>query len=153
MWIRLGYKSDDPSTWKAERVNMPHHKSEPVKTFAPKAWAAMCELVGGQERLHPDSHSWMVRSQYSVHNTTAKLTNPGQPHRQLWRSQRRQLHPPPARLQRLAHRRRLLHTLPRLPRTSPARPPALHRHQTPRRRHHNLSRRHREDGKPTLQPP
>jgi len=60
MWIRLGYKSDDPSTWKAERVNMPHHKSEPVKTFAPKAWAAMCELVGGQERLHPDSHSWMV---------------------------------------------------------------------------------------------
>lgn len=66
MWVRLGYKKDDPSTWKVERVNMPWHKTEPVQTFAPKAWAAMCELVGGAERLHPNSDSWAVSNPFPV---------------------------------------------------------------------------------------
>jgi len=36
LWIRLGMDKDDKSTWTKERLNMPKHKSEPVKTFAPK---------------------------------------------------------------------------------------------------------------------
>jgi len=37
---------------------MPHHKSEPVKTFAPKAWDAMCDLLGGEDRIEPSTAFW-----------------------------------------------------------------------------------------------
>lgn len=30
---------------------MPWHRHIPVSEFAPKAWAAMCELLGGEERI------------------------------------------------------------------------------------------------------
>lgn len=30
---------------------MPWHKHVPVAEFAPKAWAAMCQLLGGEERI------------------------------------------------------------------------------------------------------
>ncbi|KAL4944147.1 hypothetical protein BDV06DRAFT_210530 [Aspergillus oleicola] len=54
VWIRLGYSPTDKSTWTKERINMPHHRSEPVATFAPKAWAAICELCGGEDRISED---------------------------------------------------------------------------------------------------
>lgn len=37
---------------------MPTHRSEPVSTFAPKAWAAICELLGGEERIATQSGIW-----------------------------------------------------------------------------------------------
>ncbi|OQD74951.1 hypothetical protein PENDEC_c009G01204 [Penicillium decumbens] len=58
VWTRLGYSPTDKSTWTAERIHMPEHKQEPVKTFAPKAWAAICELLGGEDRLMPQSATW-----------------------------------------------------------------------------------------------
>ncbi|KAL4801202.1 hypothetical protein BDV18DRAFT_155176 [Aspergillus unguis] len=51
VWIRLGYSPTDKSTWTKERINMPHHRSEPARIFAPKAWAAICELCGGEDRI------------------------------------------------------------------------------------------------------
>jgi hypothetical protein len=36
LWIRLGMESNDKRTWTQEKVHMPTHKSESVKTFAPK---------------------------------------------------------------------------------------------------------------------
>ncbi|PGH15355.1 hypothetical protein AJ79_02521 [Helicocarpus griseus UAMH5409] len=51
IWTRLGYSPDDPSTWVRERINMPWHRGEHVSTFAPKAWAAICQLIGGAERF------------------------------------------------------------------------------------------------------
>lgn len=30
---------------------MPWHTHVPVSSFAPKAWAAMCELLGGEDRI------------------------------------------------------------------------------------------------------
>ncbi|EJD45448.1 hypothetical protein AURDEDRAFT_151864 [Auricularia subglabra TFB-10046 SS5] len=58
LWDRLGYDKDDRSTWREERIHMPDHKRERVATFAPKAWAAICELLGGEERIDPEYATW-----------------------------------------------------------------------------------------------
>jgi hypothetical protein len=51
LWDRLGYAPTDPNTWILERVNMPAHNWRDCKEFAPKAWAAICELCGGEDRI------------------------------------------------------------------------------------------------------
>jgi hypothetical protein len=50
-WVRLGYDPDDPSTWTESRVHMPSRRRVEVADFAPKAWRAACELLGGEERI------------------------------------------------------------------------------------------------------
>ncbi|EJD40883.1 hypothetical protein AURDEDRAFT_69467 [Auricularia subglabra TFB-10046 SS5] len=57
LWARLGMDPDDKSTWK-ESTHMPWHKREPVANFAPKAWGAMCDLLGGEERIEPMFAEW-----------------------------------------------------------------------------------------------
>lgn len=42
----------------AERTNMPSHKDIPVSKFSSKAWSAMCELLGGEERISDDMRAW-----------------------------------------------------------------------------------------------
>ena len=66
---------DDKATWNQEKVHMPWHRREEVRTFAPKvsyvplfdvqaiaenmqAWAAIVDLLGGEERIDPESSSW-----------------------------------------------------------------------------------------------
>ena len=51
IWTRLGADPNDRSTWPTEKLNMPGHTVLPVKEHAPKAYAAMCELVGGEDRV------------------------------------------------------------------------------------------------------
>ncbi|OAL19298.1 hypothetical protein AYO22_09842 [Fonsecaea multimorphosa] len=51
IWTRLGADPDDKSTWPTEKLNMPGHTVISVKEHAPKAYAAMCELVGGEDRV------------------------------------------------------------------------------------------------------
>jgi hypothetical protein len=51
VWTRLGYDPDDPATWAEPSVHMPSHREIDVKEFAPKAWDAVCDLVGGEERI------------------------------------------------------------------------------------------------------
>ena len=58
VWTRLGFDPDDKTTWTRERTNMPNHKHEMCKDFAPKAWGAICELLGGEERVALDSAQW-----------------------------------------------------------------------------------------------
>ncbi|KAI9372206.1 hypothetical protein BJX61DRAFT_534131 [Aspergillus egyptiacus] len=58
VWVRLGYSPTDKSTWAKERINMPHHREESVRSFAPKAWAAICELCGGEDRVAEEASSW-----------------------------------------------------------------------------------------------
>lgn len=48
---RLGYSPDDPSTWEEDRVHLPRMNTVDVKNFAPKAWAGMCDLMGGADRI------------------------------------------------------------------------------------------------------
>lgn len=58
MWTRLGFSPTDKSTWTSERIHMPAHRTEHVKTFAPRAWAGICELLGGEERVAEESAVW-----------------------------------------------------------------------------------------------
>lgn len=51
LWARLGYDPGDPSTWAEPSVHMPVHREVDIRDFAPKAWDAVCDLVGGEERI------------------------------------------------------------------------------------------------------
>ncbi|KAJ0270512.1 hypothetical protein COL940_011640 [Colletotrichum noveboracense] len=57
VWTRLGMDPIDRSTWK-HRTNMPSHRTFDCSEFAPKAWAAICEVCGGEDRIAPDSKYW-----------------------------------------------------------------------------------------------
>ena len=50
-WIRMGYDPHDASTWVEKRIHMPDVEYIDVQEFAPKAWRAVCELLGGEERI------------------------------------------------------------------------------------------------------
>ncbi|KAI0448716.1 hypothetical protein F5B21DRAFT_496619 [Xylaria acuta] len=58
VWTRLGMSPTDKSTWTKERTNMPSHRTFDVSVFAPRAWSAICELCGGEERVAPESRDW-----------------------------------------------------------------------------------------------
>lgn len=51
MWTRLGFDPKDQSTWEQTSVHMPSHQPIDVKEFAPKVWDAVCDLLGGEERI------------------------------------------------------------------------------------------------------
>lgn len=51
VWVRLGYDADDPSTWAEPRIHMPTLNRVEVRDFAPKAWGAICDLLGGADRI------------------------------------------------------------------------------------------------------
>jgi hypothetical protein len=58
VWTRLGFNPNDSSTWTRERTNMPQHRLIKVKDIAPKAWNAICELAGGEDRVTEKSSWW-----------------------------------------------------------------------------------------------
>lgn len=58
VWTRLGMDPTDKSTWSRERTNMPFHTTFDCAEFAPRAWAAVCELCGGEEAISPETRIW-----------------------------------------------------------------------------------------------
>ncbi|KAI1772391.1 hypothetical protein F4818DRAFT_444216 [Hypoxylon cercidicola] len=58
VWTRLGMSPTDKATWTRERTNMPSHRSFDCKFFAPRAWEAVCELCGGEDRVNPECRLW-----------------------------------------------------------------------------------------------
>jgi hypothetical protein len=48
---------DDKSTWE-ERRNMPFQRSFDAALLAPKAWSAITELCGGEDRITENSREW-----------------------------------------------------------------------------------------------
>ena len=48
---RLGYEPDDPTTWTEPRVHLPIMNRKPVAAIAPRAWAAIGDLLGGAQRV------------------------------------------------------------------------------------------------------
>lgn len=58
VWTRLGMDPNDKSTWHTLRTNMPSHNVFDASKFAPKAWAAVCELCGGEDRITGGSKEW-----------------------------------------------------------------------------------------------
>lgn len=55
-FIRLGYDKADPATWTAPRVHMPGLSHFECKEFAPAAWDAICDLLGGEDRVQQPSY-------------------------------------------------------------------------------------------------
>ncbi|KDR66402.1 hypothetical protein GALMADRAFT_106528 [Galerina marginata CBS 339.88] len=53
IWVRLGYDENDKSTWLEEYLKLPRHREIPVEELAPGAWEAMCEIVGGEDKIDP----------------------------------------------------------------------------------------------------
>ncbi|WWC58909.1 uncharacterized protein I303_101454 [Kwoniella dejecticola CBS 10117] len=54
LWVRLGEDPNDPSTWKEEYLKMPRHREVPYEEYCtPEAWGKLCEIVGGENRMHP----------------------------------------------------------------------------------------------------
>ena len=51
LWTRLGMDPDDKSTWTRLRTNMPAQNYFDAADFASRAWAAICELLGGEENI------------------------------------------------------------------------------------------------------
>lgn len=51
VWTRLGYDQNDKATWEQARIHMPTLQSAPVQEFSPQAWGAICELLGGEDRI------------------------------------------------------------------------------------------------------
>ncbi|KAI0344230.1 hypothetical protein BDW22DRAFT_1427864 [Trametopsis cervina] len=58
LWLRLDMDPEDKSTWTKERVHMPVHRREKVADFAPRAWAAIKDLLGGEDRIDEQASSW-----------------------------------------------------------------------------------------------
>jgi hypothetical protein len=66
MWTRLGMDPNDKSTWTTEKTNMPWHHHVPVAEFSPKAWSAMCQLLGGEDRIS-DKMEYRVGVEGDIH--------------------------------------------------------------------------------------
>ena len=52
MWDRLGYDPLDSSTWVEDKIHMPSHHEFRVQDVAPRAFLAICELCGGEDRIN-----------------------------------------------------------------------------------------------------
>jgi hypothetical protein len=63
---RLGYDKNDPSTWAKDIVWLDHKNQRPVREIAPRAWDAILDVVGGEDRLEPQ----VMRLNHSGHFTT-----------------------------------------------------------------------------------
>lgn len=48
---RLNYDPKDASTWEKPIVWLDHHNLMPVRELAPKAWGALCDVVGGEANI------------------------------------------------------------------------------------------------------
>ncbi|KAF2814798.1 uncharacterized protein BDZ99DRAFT_506167 [Mytilinidion resinicola] len=83
IWARLNMDPKDQSTWTKERIHMPTHQSVLVADFAPKAWNAICDLLGGTSRINTAASSnW--RDSFIVNlGTPSTLNKPATP-RQLY---------------------------------------------------------------------
>ena len=58
IWTRMGASPDDKSTWPTEKINMPGHTTVAVTDFAPKAYDAISELIGGEDRMADWTKTW-----------------------------------------------------------------------------------------------
>ncbi|KXJ85902.1 hypothetical protein Micbo1qcDRAFT_220235 [Microdochium bolleyi] len=60
VWSRLGADPNDKSTWgDRDRVHMAKHNYIPTSEIAPKAWEAICELLGGADRIADNGKEWV----------------------------------------------------------------------------------------------
>lgn len=74
---------NDKTTWHRIWTNMPHHNTFDAADFAPRAWAAVAELCGGDDRVDPASRQW--RDSLIVNLGSAEREGKPDPPRELRR--------------------------------------------------------------------
>ncbi len=74
-FARLGYDPNDPSTWRENRIHMGGSVSREVKEIAPRAWAAMVELLGDEEHIQQPT----VWSDHFIANFGERADQPWDP--------------------------------------------------------------------------
>lgn len=52
-WLRNGLDPEDRSTWPNDKIHMPGTERVLISEFSPKAYAAILQLCGGQDRIKP----------------------------------------------------------------------------------------------------
>ncbi len=72
---RLGYDKQDKSTWLEQRIHMGGDRFVQVQDIAPRVYDAICDLVGGEERLGRPCH-W---SDHFIVNLGIRADEPWQP--------------------------------------------------------------------------
>ncbi|KAK2604385.1 hypothetical protein N8I77_007322 [Diaporthe amygdali] len=83
VWTRLGMDPKDKTTWHRVWTNMPHHNTFDASTFAPRAWAAISEVCGGEDRINPEFRQW--RDSLIVNLGSAEREGKADPPRELER--------------------------------------------------------------------
>ncbi|KAF8246232.1 hypothetical protein K440DRAFT_662311 [Wilcoxina mikolae CBS 423.85] len=58
LFPRLGYSESDTSTWKKERIHLPPVNREHCRDFSPLAWGAICQLLGGSDKVDDANAFW-----------------------------------------------------------------------------------------------
>lgn len=59
VFTRCGYDPNDKSTWDTEYMHIPRHREVRHEEFSPKGWAAICDLCGGEDRMHELYERWV----------------------------------------------------------------------------------------------
>ena len=83
MWTRLGYDPTDQSTWEQTSVHMPSHRPIDVKEFAPKVWGAVCDLLGGEDRI-VQPYTWGDGFIVNLSEGATRPWQPASPQSQGW---------------------------------------------------------------------
>ncbi len=73
---RLGYDRNDPGTWKKSRIHMGLERQDDFETYAPKAFAAAADLVGGEDRVKRPA---MIFSEAFIVNFNEGADRPWEP--------------------------------------------------------------------------
>ena len=73
---RLGYDRNDPKTWEKSRFHMALGEQADLETYAPKAFAAAVDLVGGVERV---ARPAMIYSEAFIVNFNEGADRPWEP--------------------------------------------------------------------------
>ena len=50
-WLRFGYDRHDPASWAEKRIHLSSRSHVDARTFAPAAWGAAMDLIGGESRV------------------------------------------------------------------------------------------------------
>lgn len=61
-YARLGYDPQDRSTWTKDIVWMDRHNIAAIKDISPRAWGALCDVTGGEDRI--DHRVMEIESQH-----------------------------------------------------------------------------------------
>jgi len=57
-WLRLNYDATNPATWEKPLVHLPRSTTWRVAEVAPRAWEAITQLVGGEDRINDGQKIW-----------------------------------------------------------------------------------------------